>query len=268
MPIKFLLLATLTIIFFNSCTVKNFQRFKKNVDENQTIKKVDNREYGKDYYFEWKITKGDRIEIQAFNQSSSGSTGELNQLLSNGGQRPSTTRVGDEGILLPPDGSVRLPLIGSIYIEGLTEDQAAAKIIHEYKKYLKNPYVSVKILNQKLFVLGEVQKPGVVLVTNGTMSLFEALAYSGDITNFADRTNIKIIRGDLRHPSIREIDLTDMNSIKFSSMILRPNDIVYVSSRDQKSSTVGYQEQLPLWNLIGSIITPISSAAIIYGVFK
>ena len=240
----------------------------KDVDTSgvKIITKVSDAEYKKEAMFEWKISKGDRIEIQAFNQSSNAKNGQLTQLLSNGGQQLITQRYGDEGILVPADGRVNLPLIGSVKLTGLTEKEASKVLIKHYKKYLRNPYVHVKILNQKLFVVGEVRNPGTVLVTNGTMSLFEALASRGDVTDYADKTDIMIIRGSLRNPQIRKINLTDLNSIRYASLILRPNDIVYVQARDSKASMVGAQEKLPFWQLIGAILAPFNTAIVSYGV--
>ncbi len=230
------------------------------------ITKVSDAEYKKEAMFEWKISKGDRIEIQAFNQSSNANNGQLTQLLSNGGQQLITQRYGDEGILVPADGRVNLPLIGSVKLTGLTEKEASKVLIKHYKRYLRNPYVHVRILNQRLFVVGEVKNPGTVLVTNGTMSLFEALANRGDVTDYADKTDIMVIRGSLRNPQIRKINLTDLNAIRYASLILRPNDIVYVQARDSKASMVGAQEKLPFWQLIGAILAPFNTAIVSYGV--
>lgn len=252
-------------IFISGCSVKNLSYAEKNIDSNSTIKSIDNLTYKKDLLFEWKISKGDRVEIQAYNQSSS-TAGQLNELLSNGGKRFVQQRNGDEGTLIGADGKILLPLIGEVNILGLTESQAADLLIKEYKKYLKNPYVSVKVLNQKLFVVGEVKKPGVVLVTNGTMNLFEALAQSGDLTDYANRTNIKVIRGSMRDPEIREINLSDLNAIKLSSLILRPNDVIYIEPRETKSVGLYYDEQLPFWRLISTMLSPFTSTAVIYGV--
>ena len=255
------------ILLLTACSTKDYNRFSNNLAEKDIIQKVSDEQYQKESIFEWKVAQGDRVEITAFNQSSTGS-GQLNRLLSSGGQRAYTNRVGDEGILIGADGLVNLPLIGLIKISGLTETQAAQTLIQEYKKYLRNPYVAVKILNQRLFVLGEVEKPGTVLVTNGTMSLFEALATSGDITDDAKRTNIKIIRGNLRNPEVREVDLTDLSSIRLSSLILQPNDIVYVEARDSKGSNIGIQEEMPFLQLISAILNPFTQAAIINEGFK
>ena len=256
----------------SGCAVKDYNYFENIAnDKNATeapkiITKVSDAEYKKEAMFEWKISKGDRIEIQAFNQSSNAKNGQLTQLLSNGGQQLITQRYGDEGILVPADGRVNLPLIGSVKLTGLTEKEASEVLIKHYKKYLRTPYVHVRILNQKLFVVGEVRNPGTVLVTNGTMSLFEALANRGDVTDYADKTDIMIIRGSLRNPQIRKINLTDLNSIRYASLILRPNDIVYVQARDSKASMVGAQEKLPFWQLIGAILAPFNTAVVSYGV--
>jgi polysaccharide export outer membrane protein len=255
------------VLMFSACSTKDYNRFANNLDEKKIVKEISDTQYNQEALFEWKITQGDRVEITAFNQSSTGS-GQLNQLLSSGGQRMYTDRVGDEGILIGADGMVNLPLIGLIKISGLTENESAQKLIDEYKKYLRNPYVAVKILNQRLFVLGEVSRPGTVLVTNGTMSLFEALATTGDITNDAKRTNVKIIRGSLRNPQIREVDLTDLKSIQYASLILQPNDIVYVEARDSKGSNISIQENMPFLQLISAILNPFTQAAIINDGFK
>jgi polysaccharide export outer membrane protein len=252
------------VLVISGCAVKDYRYLEKGLKKNKIITKVSDKDYKTDAMFEWKISKGDRIEIQAFNQSSNAPGGQLTKLLSNGGQQIISQRYGDEGILIPANGIVNLPLVGSVKLIGLTEEEASQVLIKEYKRYLKNPYVHVKILNQKLFVVGEVKRPGTVLVTNGTMSLFEALATTGDLTDYADRTKIMILRGNMRNPQIREIDLTDLNAIRYASLILRPNDVVYVTPRDSKASVVGAQEKLPFWQLIGAVLSPFTSSVITY----
>jgi polysaccharide export outer membrane protein len=214
-------------------------------------------EYNEEASFEWKITKGDRVEISVSNQSSSTGNDQLNVLLSNTSHYQA--RDVTDGFLIPAEGTVRLPLVGAVKISGLTESEATEKLTNEYKKYLKNPFASVKILNQKLFVLGEVNKPGVVQVANGTMSLFEALAFSGDLTNDAERTNVKIIRGGLRKPLVREINLANIPQMQLTSLILQPNDIVYVQPRGMKAYNVAFKEQMPFFDLLTSMLAPFVS---------
>ena len=262
---RYFFITLITILFLTSCSVKDFNYMEKNVNKEKIITKVNEKQYLKEVTFQWKIIPGDRIEIHAYNQSSSSSSGQLKQLLSTGGTQY-TQRQGDEGILIKEDGLVKLPLVGNVRVVGLTEDEASQLIMEKYKRYLKQPFVSVQILNQNIFVIGEVEEPGPVLVTNGTMTLFQALAYSGDLTDYADRTNIRIIRGSMRDPEIREIDITDFDSIKFTSLVLRPNDIVYISGRDSQANVVGINEKLPFWNLVSGIMSPFLAIGLILGV--
>lgn len=238
-------------LLITGCSNKNNGAYELFDANTQTQKLTSPENYQKDVDFEWKITKGDRVEITVFNQSSVGG-----QQLSIAQAGQFTNRDGYEGFLIGKEGTVLLPLVGKIKISQLTEEEASEKLLQEYKKYLKSPFVNVKIRNKKLFVLGEVKEPGVVQVPNGTMSLFEAIAHAKDLTDTANRTNIKIIRGGLKNPTIREIDLTDLNAIKATSLILVPNDIVYVGPRSMKAFNIAIQEQMPLFQLISTILTP------------
>lgn len=251
----YLLLAILGL-FVSGCSTATYKLF----DDNGTaIRSVTDSNYSEETQFEWKITKGDRIEIVVANQSTGDGNQELNVLLNTAGRMNYQTRDGTEGFLIPTDGTVRLPLVGAVKISGLTEVQATDTLTTAYRKYLKSPFVSVKILNQKLFVLGEVRKPGVVQVTNGTMSLFEALAYAGDLTDDAQRTNVKVIRGGLRTPMVKEINLADLSQMKLTSLLVQPNDIIYVQPRDMKAYNVAFKEQMPFFDLLTSMMSPFVS---------
>lgn len=229
-------------------------------DKGEAVRTVSDANYTGEATFEWKIAKGDRVEIIVANQSVGDGDQQLNVLLNTAGRGQNfQTRDGTEGILIPNSGMVRLPLVDAVAIAGLTESEAAEKLSSSYKQYLKNPFVSVKILNQRVFVLGEVRRPGVVQIINGTMNLFEALGYSGDLTEDAQRTNVKIIRGGLRAPIVKEINLADITQMQLTSLILQPNDIVYVQPRDMKAYNVAFREQMPFFQLISSMLSPFVS---------
>lgn len=244
-------------LLMGGCSTQSYKMFAEANQTQRADSNVSDFDYAEEMDFEWKIAKGDRVEIVVVNQSANDGDQQLNQVLNTGGRmQAALTRDGTEGYLIPKTGTVRLPLIGTANIEGLTESQAAEKLTNAYRQYLKNPFVSVKILNQKLFVLGEVNKPGVVQVTKGTMSIIEALAYSGDLTNDADRTNLLVIRGGLRKPLVREVNLADLSALKLTSTVLRPDDIVYVQPRGMKAYNVAFKEQMPFFQMIASMLNP------------
>jgi len=254
---RFLLMTILTLsVVFSGCSMKEYTLFQ---DDNRSEEPTDINDsvYHDEMVFENKIQPNDRVGIMVYNQSGAG-PGQLTSMISSRGsqQTGNANTQETQGLLVTQDGTVRLPLIGSVEIQGLTEDEAAKFLMEEYGKYLRNPYVTVEIMNQRIFILGEVQRPGVVPVTNGTMNLIEAIARSGDLTDFAERRGVLILRGDLRHPHVRMIDLTHMSTIQISSLYLKPNDIVYVQPRASKGRKIAFDEISPPFQLVSSILAP------------
>lgn len=258
MPQRLLAFITLTtFLIFSGCSMKEYRLFQ---DENlsQETTKVSDKEYHDEMVFENKIQPNDRVAVMVYNQSASGA-GQLTSMVSSrGGVSGASTAGRDEslGLLVTQKGTIRLPLIGTQKIAGMTEDEAADYLIKQYQKYLRNPYVTVEIMNQRIYVLGEVKSPGVVQVTNGTMNLVEAIARTHDLTDYADRTNIKIIRGDLRKPEVRVVDLTHMSAISITSLYLKPNDIVYVQPREMKGYNMAFNEIAPPFQLLSAMLQP------------
>ena len=242
-------------LMFSGCSMKEYTLFQ---DENRSEEPTDINKtvYHDEMVFENKIQPNDRVGIMVYNQSGAG-PGQLTSMISSrGSQQGSVGQDETKGLLVTQEGTVRLPLIGSIEIQGMTEDEAAEFLMAEYGKYLRNPYVTVEIMNQRIYVLGEVKNPGVIPVTNGTMNLIEAIARTGDLTDFAERRGILVLRGDLRHPEVRMIDLTHMSTIEISSLFLKPNDIIYVQPRASKGRKIAFDEISPPFQLVSSILAP------------
>lgn len=72
-------------------------------------------------------------------------------------------------------------------------------------EFIINPSVNLNILNHRLFVLGEVNQPGTVKITNTTMNLFEALSSSGVLRDTSNKNEVLIIRGQLSNPELIKI---------------------------------------------------------------
>jgi polysaccharide export outer membrane protein len=84
-------------------------------------------------------------------------------------------------------------------------------------------------MNKRIYVLGEVNKPGVVKLDREKMTLFEAIAFSGDLTDSAVRDNVIIVSNKPgKGLTMRSVDLTNFKKMRYASLMLRPNDIVYV----------------------------------------
>lgn len=92
------------------------------------------------------------------------------------------------------------------------------------------------------------------------MNILEALARTGDFTATASRTNLKVLRGDLRNPEIRTIDLTKMSAIKMTSLYLKPNDILYIQPTKMTGYNRTFNEINPFFNMITTVLGATSNS--------
>lgn len=108
-----------------------------------------------------------------------------------------------------------------------------------------------------IYVLGEVKKPGVVKLDREKMTLFEAIAFSGDLTDSAVRENIIILSNDIKSGmQMRRVDLTNFDTMRYSSLMLRPNDIVYVQPDGWKEFKVASDNFTAPFKTIAEIVSP------------
>ena len=247
---------TALVFIFSGCGVKEYKLFQTQNAELEKTTVVDEKTYKEEVVFENIIAPNDRVDITVYIQAGEGTQQMTSMLTTRDTNTSATTTEENIGLLVTQDGTVRLPLIGSFKVAGYTQDQASDMLIQEYKKYIRNPYVLVEIKNQRIIVIGEVKTPGIVSVTNGTMNIIEAIARSGDVTDMASRSDIKVIRGDLRNPEIRNVDLTRMDAVSLSSLYLKPNDILYIQPREIKGYNRVFTDFMPFWETFSSVLNP------------
>lgn len=143
--------------------------------------------------------------------------------------------------LIDSNGFIQFPVIGSIQLGGLSRSQAIVKLVSELKKYINDPKVNLRILNFKITVTGEVKQPGVQVINSERITLAEALAMSGDLTEYGKRDNIMIIREKDGKKEIGRVDITKADFINSPYYYLSQNDHVYVEPNKTKvnASSVG-----------------------------
>jgi len=182
-----------------------------------------------DRSIEYRILPQDRLEVMLYKDPNQESIINISEL----GQRLST-----RGVLVDTAGNIRLPLLGKVKVAGLSQTQAADKLTSLYKRYLNTPSVYLEVLNKRVFILGEVNKPGPVPLDKEKMTLFEALAHVGDLKDSAVRSNIIILSNTKSGMQMRKVDLTRFDTMNYAKLMLRPNDIVYVQPDDWKEFRV------------------------------
>ena len=102
-----------------------------------------------------------------------------------------------QSLQIRPDGKVTLPLVGDVPAAGRTSVELRDAIAKSLQEYMKDPTVTVIVTEttpQVVYVTGEVNKPGSFTIVNGQMSILQALAMAGGLTEFANRKDIQILR--------------------------------------------------------------------------
>ncbi|SDS26012.1 polysaccharide biosynthesis/export family protein [Christiangramia echinicola] len=144
------------------------------------------------------------------------------------------------GYMVSPQGNIQFPVLGKIQVAGLTRTEIQEKLIKEIESYVKDPIVDVRIVNFSVTVLGEVNSPGRIQITDGRVSMPELMAMAGDISYDGKRENITIIREQNGVKSIGTIDMTETNLFSSPYFYLKQNDIVYVEPSYRAVKSAGF----------------------------
>jgi len=138
--------------------------------------------------------------------------------------------------LVDKDGKIEFPVLGSIYVEGMTPEDLKTLIEDaiKSKNYVSDPSVNITFSNFKIYMLGEVNGVGPVEVPTGGINIFQALAEAGDLSQDALRDNVWVIRttGDTR--KVYTLNLKSHKVFDSPAFYLQQNDIVYVAPKDTK----------------------------------
>lgn len=142
-------------------------------------------------------------------------------------------------------GYVVMPLIGKVKVKDLSLNIASDTIANRLKQYLKDPSVSIRILNHKFSVLGEVNRPSVYNLLEDRVTILEALGMAGDLTIFGKRDNILLIREqkDGERELVR-IDITKRDILQSKYYYIQPNDVIYVEPLKTKATATDQNYQL------------------------
>ncbi len=159
--------------------------------------------------------------------------------------------------MVDSQGYISLPLIHRVKIAGYTQSDAARMLEEKYKKYLTDPSLNIEVMNKRAYILGEVKKAGVIRLENETMSVIQAVATAGGLTDAAQRDQVFIITHDGdNNMSMRRIDLTSFTLLQASNLLIKPNDIIYVQPNKWKSFRVASGDFTSPFETIAKIAAP------------
>jgi len=160
------------------------------------------------------------------------------------------------GYLVSMKKTINFPILGKISVSGKTTEDLEQYLKNSLESggHLINPNVTVRMLNSKFTILGEVRNPGTFTFTEKNISLLQALGLAGDLTIDGNRKNIVVIRESNGQRTTTNLDITSASWLSSPYQNIQPNDVIIVNPNSKKVTSAG---------LIGNISTVLSIASIL-----
>jgi len=152
------------------------------------------------------------------------------------------------------DGTVKLPIVNRIKLEGMTIREAELLLEDTYSKEYIKPFVLLSISNRRVIIFpGFGGSAKVITLINDNTTLIEALAIAGGITQRGKAQKVKLLRGNLKNPEVFLIDLSTIDGIKQADLVMQANDIIYVEPSADIATGLANQVA-PYISLITSVV--------------
>jgi polysaccharide export outer membrane protein len=238
--------ALILVLLLNACVSSKKLRYFTNVPESgeTDVLKITNQNL---------ILPSDILYITIFS-----SDDVTNRILNSAGSIPgsstgtaagpsATPTGGGAGseYLVSDSGYIKLAVIGELKVKGMKKEALADTIanILTRMKYVIDPMVTVRIVNFKVTILGEVNKPGVISVPNEHVNVTELIALAGDLTIFGNRHNILLIRETNGKRVYKRFDLSRIDMFNSDIFNLQNHDIIYIEPTKDKAASIDRSPQ-------------------------
>ena len=215
--------------------------------------------------YDAKIMPKDILQIQVFTMTPEAAA-PFN-LIKPGLSSTTTTSTSGQGTiydyLVDNDGNIEYPVLGTLHLGGLGKTEAENLIKEKIKPYMaesENVVVHVRMMNYKYAVLGGVNRPGVFTTQNEKVSILEAIAQAGDLTTFAYRDRIFLIRENADgQKEFHQMDINDASIITSPYYYLQQNDVIYVEQQKIAARNAFISANTSIWFSLASSLMSIAT---------
>lgn len=218
--LRFLLLPMLLLAFLPSCKLlfpNNMFRQKDYQYFELAQKKVD----------EYIIQSGDQLTVQLFTRDG---FKLIDAVSGSAGIQATQAQLTGLQYLVDAEGFVNLPILGEMFVKGFTESQLETILSDKYASLYVDPYIVVTVINRRVFFFRG-STSSIIPLNQAPTTILEVIAKSGGIPENFKAYNIKVIRGDLKNPQVTIIDLSTLEGLRKSDLIVQSNDIIYLDFR-------------------------------------
>ncbi|MBN2639391.1 MAG: polysaccharide biosynthesis/export family protein [Bacteroidales bacterium] len=221
---RFLLLVSVLGLFMASCVPQKkilYMQVKSAADSLTTFKNQRELNY--------RVQPGDNLYIRVVSMDD-----KTNMLLNSmGGGQYANNVSSDASVYLNSymvndKGYIQYPLTGEVFVKNMTISEIKKEFQSKLSLYLKQSVVIVKLVNYNITLLGEVRRPGQYKIYQNNINIFEAVSMAGDLTDFANRGKVAIIRQSKEGSKVIYVDMTKRDVLSSPYYYLKPNDIIYV----------------------------------------
>ncbi len=152
-----------------------------------------------------------------------------------------------EGYFVSEKGTINFPILGQLSVVGITQDSLKHYLEQRLKEdgYVIDPVVTTKLMNFRVTVVGEVRAPQQIHVPGTRLTILEALAICGDITDYGQRENVVIMRDENGQKTLGEVDLTKKEMLDSPYYYLHNNDVVYIEPNDRQKRMSDRNDDIP-----------------------
>jgi polysaccharide biosynthesis/export protein len=161
------------------------------------------------------------------------------------------------GYLVNQNGDIQFPQLGQVHVLGLTKYQLSTQLAEtlSQRKLLVDPIVTIRYLNFKVSVMGEVARPGVFTTPTEKLSILEALSFAGDITIYGEKNDVLLIReNDKGEKIVKHLNLTDQSILSSPYYYLKSNDVLIVASNGGRIVKEKNSQTIPIFFAVLSFL--------------
>lgn len=159
-----------------------------------------------------------------------------------------------EGYVVSLTNQINFPVLGEISTKDKTIKELETFIVNRLhdEGHLSDARVNVRLINAKVTILGEVNKPGTINYSEPNMTILQALGYAGDLTINGKRDDILMTREVDGVRKVTHIDLTSAEFMNSDYYFIKPNDVIVVNPNAPKIKSSGFVGN------VGTVATVIS----------
>lgn len=204
-----------------------------------------------------KVTAFDEYAVRPFNLHSMNQVSVPNEV-----SQGQVAQTAPQGYVIDNEGYLMFPVLGKIMVKGMTMAELRNDLEQRLTRYLSDPLVTIRQLNFNITVLGEVKNPGQYTSSTDKVTILQALGMAGDMTDYGDRTKVKLIRHADGLDETYIIDFTDRNITTSPYYYMQQNDVLYVEPDVIKRKSANVDPNRNLAFQIGGVVLGLASILI------